>query len=676
MTEFYDREKIYTGEQLRQYVSKVAGFKKRDCYAELQKFLQHTKSKMIFSFCGLRRTGKSTMLAQAICDMSPDQFEKACFIAAEQYKDMDELYHDIDQLYQQGYEYFFIDEITALPDFISRSAFLANKYGWLGKKVVLTGTDSLSFVLANGDSLFGRQDLVRTSYIPYHEFRCIIGEQCDKPDLNKKDKKDKEKDNVYGIDLYISYGGALVPESPDGNPDFSKSPFATRAAIGEYLDTAISGNILHSLQHDDSIQNEHSPLRELDKEGRLQSIINRIVAYHNERITLEHLSDAEGHLSMSNLSFIFNLIFGDKQAYRTGLDQSENIETLIEPIRTIAEEYFQLLNISEDSLDKGVTKAQIDEIEKYLDKIGLLRTINVETYRIKRDMAGDRQMEDKNPVSRTGNLVIVQPGMQYCIANVLVGVIDKHASELFEAVNQRCPASHKIQGKVFEGKLNNILQTTRNKVRGNILESIVLVEAAAAAKKLNGIEFIEQTRTYKMILKTNIYEKLSNNGENNKHKFCNHREVDLVVEDRTCGTIRLFEVKHNDDIVKDQYKNLLDPDLHWIVEDHYGKQIVQRTVLYRGPSKALDNGVIYYNVEDFLCKLGEDPNFLVCDLKAEIERKQRGAELAQQEAVLKTERYPESEHETKLELDNVGDWTEDSCIEDTDIYNETDWCER
>ena len=107
-----------------------------------------------------------------------------------------------------------------------------------------------------------------------------------------------------------------------------------------------------------------------------------------------------------------------------------------------------------------------------------------------------------------------------------------------------------------------------------------------------------------------------------------------------------------------------------------GKQIVQRTVLYRGPSKALDNGVIYYNVEDFLCKLGEDPNFLVCDLKAEIERKQRGAELAQQEAVLKTERYPESEHETKLELDNVGDWTEDSCIEDTDIYNETDWCER
>ena len=84
-------KKIYIGEDLRELVSEAQGLEKRDCYAELQKFLQHTKSKMIFSFCGLRRTGKSTMLAQAIWDMSPDQFEKACFIAAEQYKDMDEL---------------------------------------------------------------------------------------------------------------------------------------------------------------------------------------------------------------------------------------------------------------------------------------------------------------------------------------------------------------------------------------------------------------------------------------------------------------------------------------------------------------------------------------------------------------------------------------------------------
>ena len=89
----------------------------------------------------------------------------------------------------------------------------------------------------------------------------------------------------------------------------------------------------------------------------------------------------------------------------------------------------------------------------------------------------------------------------------------------------------------------------------------------------------------------------------------------------------------------------------------------------------MDNGIIYYNVEDFPCKIGEDPNFLVCDLKAEIEKGQRGAELTRQEAVLKTEQYPESEHEIKLELDNVGDWTEVPC-EDIGPYAEADWCER
>lgn len=615
------------------------------------------------------------MLAQAIWDMSPDQFEKACFIAAEQYKDMDELYYDIDQLYQQGYEYFFIDEITALPDFISRSAFLANKYGWLGKKVVLTGTDSLSFVLANGDSLFNRQELVRTSYIPYHEFRRIIGEQCDKPDLNKKDKKNKEKDNVYGIDLYISYGGALVPESPDGNPDFSKSPFATRAAIGEYIDTAISGNILHSLRHDNSIRNEHSPLRELDKEGRLQSIINRIVAYHNESITLEHFSDADGHLSMPNVSFLFNLIFGDRQAYRTGLDQSDDIETLSEPIRTIIKEYFQLLHISEDSLDKEVTKAQIDEIEKYLNKIGLLRNINVMTYIIKRDITGKRQMENINGVRCTKHFAITQPGMQYCITNTLVSTIDRHANELVKAVNQSRSAHRKTQGKFTDTKLRNILQRARNKIRGNILETVVLVEAAKAAQQINGMEFIEQIRTYKLGLKTKICETLDDHRtSDNKNELCGNKEIDLVVEDRRdnlpCTTYRLFEVKHNQTIMNDQYKNLADPDLSWVVDDYYGNRIVQRAVLYRGPSKVLDNGVIYYNVEDFLCKLGEDPNFLVCDLKEEIMKEEQSK--VQVQALAQTlemdDQTQELEQEPKEDINNDDI---DQCQ-----YDATDWCER
>ena len=148
----------------------------------------------------------------------------------------------------------------------------------------------------------------------------------------------------------------------------------------------------------------------------------------------------------------------------------------------------------------------------------------------------------------------------------------------------------------------------------------------------------------------------------------------MVVEDRRdnlpCTTYRLFEVKHNQTIMNDQYKNLADPDLSWVVDDYYGNRIVQRAVLYRGPSKVLDNGVIYYNVEDFLCKLGEDPNFLVCDLKEEIMKEEQSK--VQVQALAQTlemdDQTQELEQEPKEDINNDDI---DQCQ-----YDATDWCER
>lgn len=62
------------------------------------------------------------MVAQAIHDMDPVGFSKSCFIAANKYNSMEELDADLNSLGKQGYKYFFIDEITALPDFIRKSA--------------------------------------------------------------------------------------------------------------------------------------------------------------------------------------------------------------------------------------------------------------------------------------------------------------------------------------------------------------------------------------------------------------------------------------------------------------------------------------------------------------------------------------------------------------------------
>ena len=75
-------------------------------------------------------------------------------------------------------------------------------------------------------------------------------------------------------------------------------------------------------------------------------------------------------------------------------------------------------------------------------------------------------------------------------------------------------------------------------------------EAAKAAQQINGMEFIEQIRTYKLGLKTKICETLDDHRtSDNKNELCGNKEIDLVVEDRRdnlpCTTYRLFEVKHN-----------------------------------------------------------------------------------------------------------------------------------
>lgn len=88
-------KKIYTGKDLREHVSKAQGLEKRDCYAQLQKYLNHPKTSKVLSLCGLRRTGKTTMAAQAICDMDSEHFDKACFIVGNQYKSMEELRSDM-----------------------------------------------------------------------------------------------------------------------------------------------------------------------------------------------------------------------------------------------------------------------------------------------------------------------------------------------------------------------------------------------------------------------------------------------------------------------------------------------------------------------------------------------------------------------------------------------------
>lgn len=410
---------------------------------------------------------------------------------------------------------------------------------------------------------------------------------------------------------------------------------------------AISCNILHSLRNNSTHKRgRYSSLLKLDEGDRLKNIVNRIVAYYNVHLTLEHLTEAIS-LPLPSMHSVYNLVDSNQHPKDKAVDNHfDSIEDLPEPIKSITQDYLNSLHITE-SIGEGITEAQMREIERYLKDIGLLSEVRSKTYVIRKSQANEKEMEK---VIYKDNLMLMQPGMQYCIANELVNAVNSQSENFVDAVNlyRRLNGG---SGKIFTtAKLNKVTESIRNKVRGNILENITLVEAFTATEKINSQvqrDSFGRVQAYKAEVRIKDSEE---QGDKKKPK-CDNQEVDLVIEDSratSCVTYRLFEIKHSDKILADHHKFLVESDLHWAIEDHYGGKIIQRTVLYRGPSKILDNGVIYYNVEDFLCKLGEDPNFLVCDLKAEIQMEQQ--EKAEQEAEL------------------------DACIDDPD--EGTDWCER
>lgn len=76
-------------------------------------------------------------------------------------------------------------------------------------------------------------------------------------------------------------------------------------------------------------------------------------------------------------------------------------------------------------------------------------------------------------------------------------------------------------------------------------------------------------------------------------------EFDMLVYDKHTHTCSIYEIKHSDKVVEDQYQYLIRDDLVRMVEPVYGK-VINRTVLYMGESLTLPNGIHYKNIEEYL----------------------------------------------------------------------------
>lgn len=412
---------VVIGSGLEAFAKSVAKYKKRDCYKTLQKFIEGNYDGKICILYGLRRTGKTTLLFQMIGELPVEQ---TAYIKAKTTDNMSLLRKDLDKLFKLGYKYVFIDEITLLEDFINTAAVLSDIFGMMGMKIVVSGTDSLGFAMANRDELYDRNITIHTSFIPFKEYSRLLG--------------------IDSVDKYIEYGGTLKMENmgfDDPDAEFDEVSFRDDESTRKYIDTAISRNIQHTLKND-HFGEYFNQLRTLYDKGELTNVINRIVESLNHDFVLRTI---EERFNSHDYGSAKSLLIHEVSSERANALYDADKESIIERLKTIIE-------VKEKNETKiEVTQAHIDKVKKYLHMLDLIVSCT----------------EKFENGSTKEHVVFSQPGMRYSIAKALVYSLmqDKHFESL--SVNDK----------------DYIIKKILDDVKGKMLEDIVLLETFKSAPR-------------------------------------------------------------------------------------------------------------------------------------------------------------------------------------------------
>ena len=416
-TEFHTN--VVTGTGLQALANSVAKYGKRDCFSTLQKFVAGSYDGKICILYGLRRTGKTTLLFQMLSELP---IEKTAYIKVQTIDDMSRLTKDLKALFELGYRYVFIDEITLLNDFIDTAAVLSDVFSMMGMKIVVSGTDSLGFAMANRDELYDRSVTIHTSFIPFREYARLL--------------------NIRSVDSYIEYGGTLKMENisfDDPDAAFDEVAFRDDESTRKYIDTAISRNIQHTLKND-HYGEYFNQLRELYEKGELTNVINRIVQHMNHRFVLRVVED---EFKSHDFGSAKELLLHDLPAERATVLYDVNEKQILERLKAIIE----VKEKSETTV--SITQEHIDKVKKYLLMLDLI--VN----------CPERYESGK----QTEHIVFSQPGMRYAIAKALVYSLMQDA--YFASIPEADKAY--ITGKILDD------------VKGRMLEDIVLLEVRKTA---------------------------------------------------------------------------------------------------------------------------------------------------------------------------------------------------
>ena len=203
-------------------------------------------------------------------------------------------------------------------------------------------------------------------------------------------------------------------------------------------------------------------------------------------------------------------------------------------------EALEIRNLSEQTVPVDETCAA--EIREYLLLLDLIQEIPVASL--------------PHVGMQSVRTVIAQPGMRYAQATALVQslLLDETFSDLSLA------------------ERNAVLDRVLREIKGRMMEDIVLLETRLSNPKKE--VFVLQFPV---------------------------GEFDMVMFDPAAACCEIFEIKHSEKIIPEQYRHLIDAKKCADTEHRYGP-IKKKTVLYRGSSETV-NGIHYQNVEEYLRQL-------------------------------------------------------------------------
>ena len=405
---------VFLGNDLKLLIKSVAKFKKRDCFKALKKYIEDEYFGKVCILYGLRRTGKTTLIFQMLSEINSDE---AAYIKIQKSDSMANLTKDLNMLNHRGIKYVFIDEITLLSDFIDTSSILSDTFAMMGMKIVLSGTDSLGFIMADRNELYDRNVMIHTSFIPFSEYARLL--------------------DIYSIDSYIEYGGTLKCENMSfDDEDYlnEEVSFKDLESTRKYIDTSISKNIQHTLKND-NFGSYFNELKELYDRNELTNVINRVVENINHDFLESVIKD---RFISHDLGSTKNLMLHnapDDIAYELDNINYDEVIKILKRITDIKEE---------SELETRITKEHIEKLKKILIVLDLI--VNIPNY-LESGKACD-------------HFVFTQPGMRYAITKALIYALMQ--DEYFKNLSEK--------------KRNTIIDKMISDVKGRMLEDIVLLE--------------------------------------------------------------------------------------------------------------------------------------------------------------------------------------------------------